>query len=92
MSGNESISGWQTGGLEEHLDGGNAGGGNAGGAVRVGETVRRVGVPWTPAVHALLSRLSREGFPGSPRPLGTDSQGREILTFLDGWAGSGVPG
>ncbi len=59
-------------------------GGNAGGAVRVGDTVRRGTGPWTPAVHALLSYLAAEGFAGSPRPLGMDTQGREILTFLDG--------
>jgi hypothetical protein len=59
-------------------------GGNAGGAVRVGDTVRRAAGPWTPAVHALLSHLATKGFAGSPRPLGFDSQGREVLTFLPG--------
>jgi Phosphotransferase enzyme family len=78
---------WQTAGVEGRLDGG-----NTGGAVRVGETVRRAAGPWTPAVHALLSHLSRKGFPGSPRPLGIDPQGREILTFLDGeTVGSALP-
>ncbi len=59
-------------------------GGNAGGAVRVGDTVRRPTGPWTPAVHALLEHLAAQGFAGSPRPLGLDDRGREILTFLDG--------
>jgi Phosphotransferase enzyme family len=68
-----------TGGVEIHLDGG-----NAGGAVRVGDTVRRAAGPWTPAVHALLAHLAGKGFAGSPRPLGLDSQGREVLTFLPG--------
>lgn len=73
------LRGGQTGGMEEHLDGG-----KAGGAVRVGDTVRKVAGPWTPAVHALLSHLARTGFAGSPRPLGIDTRGREILSFLPG--------
>ena len=64
---------------EERLDGG-----NLGGAVRVGDTVRRVTGPWTPAVHSLLAHLERVGFSGAPRSLGIDDQGREILTFLPG--------
>ena len=59
-------------------------GGNAGGAVRVGDTVRRAAGPWTPAVHALLAHLAGKGFAGSPRPLGFDARGREVLTFLAG--------
>jgi hypothetical protein len=70
---------WQTGGMEERLAGG-----NAGGAVRVGDTVRRAAGPWTPAVHAVLSYLADQEFSGSPRPLGIDSQDREILSFLEG--------
>ena len=65
--------------MEIRLDGG-----NAGGAVRVGDTVRRAAGPWTPAVHALLAHLAGNGFAGSPRPLGIDGQGREVLTFLAG--------
>ena len=73
--------------MEERLDGG-----NAGGAVRVGETVRRSAGPWTPAVHALLRHLADNGFPGSPRPLGFDGQGREMLTFVEGeTVGSALP-
>lgn len=59
-------------------------GGNVGGAVRVGDTVRRVSGPWTPAVHAVLSHLERRGFTGSPRVQGFDAEGREVLTFLPG--------
>jgi hypothetical protein len=65
--------------MEFRLDGG-----NAGGAVRLGDTVRRAAGPWTPAVHALLTHLAQHGFAGSPRPLGVDGQGREVLTFLAG--------
>ena len=59
-------------------------GGNAGGAVLVGGTVRRPTGPWTPAVHALLRHLADHGFEGAPRVLGTDEQGREVLSFLPG--------
>ena len=65
--------------MEIRLDGG-----NTGGAVRVGDTVRRASGPWTPAVHALLAHLAGAGFAGSPRPLGFDARGREVLTFLAG--------
>ena len=64
---------------EERLDGG-----NTGGAVRVGDTARRTAGPWTPAVHALLAYLASRDFAGSPRPLGLDGQGREVVTFLPG--------
>ncbi|HYZ55655.1 MAG TPA: phosphotransferase [Streptosporangiaceae bacterium] len=67
-------------------------GGNTGGAVRVGDTVRRAAGPWTPTVHALLAHLAGQGFAGSPRPLGVDDRGREILSFLDGQTvGSRLP-
>ena len=50
--------------------------------IRVGDTVRRPTGFWSPSVHALLRHL--EDFPGSPRFLGIDDQGREIVTFLPG--------
>lgn len=52
--------------------------------VRVGDTVRRSTGPWTPAVHALLKHLEAVGFRYSPRVLGIDEHGREILTYLPG--------
>ena len=52
------------------------------GVVRIGDTVRRPVRPWTPAVHGLLRYLEDAGFDGSPRVLGIDEAGREILTFL----------
>jgi Phosphotransferase enzyme family len=58
-------------------------GGNVSGAVRIGSTVRRHRGPWTPAVHALLNYLQGR-VPGIPRVLGSDSQGREILSYLPG--------
>jgi hypothetical protein len=58
-------------------------GGNVGGAVLVGDTVRRPTGPWTPAVHALLGYLATR-LPHVPRVLGTDEQGREMLSYLPG--------
>lgn len=52
--------------------------------VKAGDTVRRTGGAWTPAVHALLAHLAANGFDYAPRPLGTDEKGREILSFLPG--------
>lgn len=62
-------------------------GGNVAPVVRVGNTVRRVTGPWTPAVHALLRHLEAVGFDGAPRVLGVDDQGREVLTFVEGEPG-----
>ena len=55
--------------------------------VRLGDTVRRPVHPWTPAVHALLRHLEEVGFPYSPRVLGIDEEGREVLAYLDGESG-----
>jgi hypothetical protein len=68
---------------EQSLPGGNFD--NA--VVRVGNTVRRRSGPCTPAGHALLSCLAESGFGTSPVPLGIDSQGREVLSYIDGEAG-----
>jgi len=37
-------------------------------------------------VHALLLHLEQCGFEGAPRYLGVDEQGREILSYIDGFA------
>jgi hypothetical protein len=61
-----------------------SGGAQTRGVVRVGGTVRR---PWharSDYVHALLLHLEAVGFDGAPRFLGTDDQGREVLSFLPG--------
>ena len=52
---------------------------------RIGETVRRSTGPWTAAVHALLRHLERSGFEGSPRVLGIDAEGRESLSYIEGF-------
>lgn len=54
------------------------------GVVRVGDTVRRPHQPQSPAVAAYLDHLETVGFDGSPRYLGRDAQGRDVLTYLPG--------
>jgi hypothetical protein len=54
------------------------------GVVRVGATVRRPPQPQSAAVAGYLDHLQRVGFDGSPRFLGRDRFGRDVLTFLDG--------
>src|SRR5688572_18513295 len=51
--------------------------------VRVGRTVRRPVMPWTPAVHALLRHLEAVGFDGSPRVIGIEN-GQSVLSYVDG--------
>ena len=55
------------------------------GVVRVGDTVRRPLKPGADFVHALLEHFEREGFEGAPRFYGIDSEGREILSYIDGF-------
>jgi Phosphotransferase enzyme family len=57
---------------------------NNGLVVRVGNTVRRPQTAASPAIHALLRHLERVGFDGAPRLLGTDDEGREVLSFVPG--------
>lgn len=61
------------------------------GVVRVGDTVRRPVGPHTEAVDALLLHLQAVGFPGAPRPLGRDEQGRQVLEHVPGEAGVPSP-
>src|SRR5215471_5836137 len=61
-------------------------GGNTPGVVRAGDTVRRPLNPGSARVHRLLAYFERCGFGGAPRFLGIDERGREILSFIDGFA------
>ncbi len=55
--------------------------------IRIGDTVHRPVGWWTPAVHGLLKYLESTGFKYSPRVLGFDEDGREVLSFIDGESG-----
>lgn len=68
----------------ESMDGGNL----TAGLVRIGDTVRRPALPQSLAVAHYLDHLERVGFPGSPRFLGRDRAGRDVVTYL----GGDVPG
>lgn len=59
-------------------------GGNWTAVTRRGQEVHRSAGPWTPTVHRLLEHLHARGTTWLPRPLGTDEQGREVLTYLPG--------
>src|SRR4051794_22753902 len=61
--------------------------GSGGAVVRVGDTVRRPPKSTDAAVNAFLVHLERVGFDGAPRYLGTDDQGRTVLSFVDGDVG-----
>ena len=54
------------------------------GVVRVGDTVRRPHQRQSLAVAEYLEHLERVGFDGSPRYLGRDRLGRDVLTFVEG--------
>ncbi len=65
-------------------------GGNVNAAVvRAGNTVRRGQTAHSATIHQLLLHLEHKGFAGSPRFLGTDEEGREILSFIEG--STGIP-
>lgn len=55
--------------------------------VRIGKTVHRPTSWWTPAVHDVLNYLESVDFKYSPRVLGFDDEGREILSFMEGESG-----
>jgi Ser/Thr protein kinase RdoA (MazF antagonist) len=54
------------------------------GVVRVGDTVRRPHRATSAFVERLLNALAGQAFTGSPRHLGFDDQGREVLSYLPG--------
>ncbi len=59
--------------------------------VRVGETVRRPGQPWSRDVHRLLAHLRERDFTLAPIPLGFDEYGREVLSYIAGNTSASVP-
>jgi thiamine kinase-like enzyme len=63
-------------------------GGNISNVYRRGKTVRRDLKPESSKIHTLLMHLENKGFNQAPRFLGTDEDGREILTYIEGEAGN----
>ncbi|MDQ0076659.1 phosphotransferase [Arthrobacter oryzae] len=61
------------------------------GVVRVGGTIRRPHQPQSFAVADYLDWLEDAGFEGSPRFLGRDPEGRDVLTFVPGDCAGAVP-
>jgi len=55
-------------------------------SVLVDGHVHRSTGPWTPAVQDLLRYLEKVGFEEAPRVAGSDEDGREVLTWVDGEA------
>lgn len=64
-----------------------AGGNVNAGVVRVGNTVRRQLTAASATIHQLLLHLQKKDFASSPRFLGIDEKGREILSFFEGETG-----
>ena len=66
--------------IEVKLEGGNS---NST-VLKVGNTVRRAMGESSPSVHRLLRFLEDKNYQKSPRMLGIDEKGREILTYING--------
>ncbi len=69
---------------EELLKGGNV----ADRVVRIGATVRKPVTPALANVEALLTHLLKQGFNASPKHLGRDERGRQVLEYIPGVVGS----
>ena len=61
------------------------------GVVRVGGTIRRPHQPQSLAVAAYLDWLEDAGFEGSPRFLGRDAEGRDVLSYVAGRCAGALP-
>ena len=60
------------------------GGRTTSGVVKIGDTVHRPAGANSPFVQRLLGHFESKGFAGAPRFRGSDSSGRDILTFIPG--------
>jgi len=65
------------------------GGATRAGVVRVGDTVRRPRTDRSEFVERVLRRLESSSVEGMPRWLGTDEQGRDVLSYQQGDTGHG---
>ena len=61
------------------------------GVVRVGSTIRRPHQRQSLAVASYLDWLEDAGFDGSPRYLGRDTEGRDVLSFVPGRCAEAEP-
>lgn len=52
--------------------------------INKGEYVYRPSGNWTKDVHKFLAYLHNKGFDATPKPLGFDKTGREIVSFIKG--------
>jgi hypothetical protein len=59
--------------------------------VRVGDTVRRQPGERAGFVHELLRHFEAQEWPGAPRFLGIDDEGREMLSYVDGYVAWNTP-
>jgi aminoglycoside phosphotransferase (APT) family kinase protein len=59
--------------------------------VRVGDTIRVPEHARSSYVASVLDHLERVGFTGAPRALGTDDQGRRVLSYVEGQVPPGLP-
>lgn len=57
------------------------------GIVKIGDCVHRPRNNWSPAIEALLLHLEDIGFEYSPQFLGVDSEGRQVLSYIEGEVG-----
>ncbi|KYG31774.1 aminoglycoside phosphotransferase family protein [Alkalihalobacillus trypoxylicola] len=64
-------------------------GGNISNVYRKGNTVRRELKPESTHIHKLLKHLESKNYDYAPTFLGIDENGREILSYIEGEAGSG---
>jgi hypothetical protein len=63
-----------------------------GGAVtRIGHTVRKASSPWTPTVHRVLRHARAQGVTWVPRVFDSDSNGRQVVEYIDGDVAHGDP-
>jgi Ser/Thr protein kinase RdoA (MazF antagonist) len=67
-----------------------SGGATRAGVVRVGDTVRRPRTDRSAFVEAVLQRLAAASVDGVPRWLGSDEQGRDMLSYQPGETGHTV--
>ena len=65
-------------------------GGQNNDVVRIGDTVHRPVSENSNYTHQLLTFLEEQGYEYSPKYIGTDEDGREILSYIDGEMGRSI--